>query len=810
MMTMQDFKYAIRLLAKRPGFTALTTLVMAVGIGLSVYLFSFLNTMAYKPLPFKDGDSLVVIDQIQNGIKLNGGNLDLHDFDEIRNNVSGFSEVSTYLETSVNVSGVDGARRYNATRSEPNLFAMTRTAPLIGREFNQAENQPGGDNVVVIGYDVWQNLLGGDSNVLERSLRINGISNQIIGVMPEGYFFPRNSEIWMPMRENPKQLARGKANSYAGLVHLQENASIESINREMAVVMQRIEAQYPKTNHGISAYATTFPMSTMGNGGEVFIMSMYIVALLLLLLASINVANLLLSRAVERGKETAIRVALGAPRSRLIGQMLWESIIICLTGGTVGLLIAAWGLEVTESITATFTDDKPFFWWKFGVDSFTLKIFAAFILGTIFITGLLPAWKNTGTDFNTVLRDGTRGALGKKAGRLNRLLVISEVFLSMTVLITAAVMVVGTYIATNADYGVSTDNILTARVRLSETDYDTMEKRAQFSETLQNRLENSVGIGNVMVTSALPGDYTWSPTIAVEGVEYVNDTSYTRANYIVNTPSTLEKLGIPLKQGRYFNSSDNGLGKNTVIVTETFVSRHFPGQSAIGKRIRITEIDGDTPNWLTIVGVVGHTIQGQSISPNSQGPSIFRPIGQAPRLNLTIAMKMKSTPAIAIRSLRQTLESIDSDLPAYIIKTYDEKIARNSAGIGFGSKIFLIFAIVAVILASSGIYGVMSNTVNQRTQEIGVKRALGADEQQITKDFLITGCKQLAWGGIPGLMAGGGLGFALSQLMGTQNSTLIIIATLMGVIISAVVIIATYLPTRRALLMEPADALHYE
>ncbi len=380
----------------------------------------------------------------------------------------------------------------------------------------------------------------------------------------------------------------------------------------------------------------------------------------------------------------------------------------------------------------------------------------------------------------------------------------------MTILIAAGVMVIGTYFAVHTDYGADTDNVLTARVRLTQADYDTKEKLAQFAKTIQQRLENSVGIGEVMISSALPGQGTWNPTIAIDGNEYTDERNYPRANYIVNTVGSLGKLGVKLKQGRYFNSTDDGLNKSTIIVTESFVKSHFPNASPIGRRVRIVEIDGDEPHWLTIIGVVEHTIQGQSFGGRAHMPSIFRPVTQSPRYNLTIAMRMKSTEAIAIRTLRSTLSSIDRDLPAFIIKTYDEKIARNSAGIGFGSKIFLIFGVVGLILASSGIYGVMSNTVVQKTQEIGVRRALGANESRITKEFLMIGLKQLLWGVVPGLLAGGGLGFAMSSLMGTGTITLAIISITIITVISIVVMLATYLPTKRVLELEPSMALHYQ
>lgn len=812
MMNFADFQYAVRLLFKRPGFTALTVIVMAVGIGLSVYLFSFLNVMAYKDLPFEDSQSLVVIDKIQNGSRFNGGNVDLHDFEEIRTNVSGFSETSVYNETSVNVSFKDGARRYNATMVEPNFFHMTRTIPLVGRDFVAEDNLVGSDNVAVISYDIWQNQYGSDPKITERSIRIGGEKQQIIGVMPAGYYFPRSSEVWLPMREDVTKIQRGKASNYAGIAHISASSSVEKVTQEINLVMKRLAEKYPKTNGDVGAYVTTYPMSTMGEGGDIFIFSMYSVAILLLLLASVNVGNLLLSRAIERGKETAIRMALGAPRARLIGQMLWESIIICTLGGVIGLLIAAWGLEKTSAITATFTDDKPFFWWQFGIDSFTLKVFICLIAGTILVTGLLPAWKNSGTDFNSVLRDGTRGALGKKAGRLNKVLVISEVFLSMTVLIAAGVMVLGTYFASNADYGADTESVLTARIKLTESTYDTPEKRNQLVKKLKQGLQNSPGIGDVAIMSSLPGDYTWSPTIAIDGVEYVNDDNFPRANYITTSPGSLAKIGVELIAGRHLNNRDDDPKAQTIVVTDSFAKRFFPDESAVGKRMRIAEIeeeDGER-KWLTIVGVVEHTIQGQPFNISSKRPSFFRPLGQVSRINLIIAMKMLSDESTTIQSLRATLQAIDSELPAYTIKTYKEKLQRNIAGVGFASRIFLIFAGVAVILAASGIYGVMGNTINQRTQEIGIKRALGADEKRIISEFLWSGVRQLLWGAIPGTLAGAGLGFALSQLMATGSSTLLFVSIAMFTIIAVVVLIATILPTRRALHMEPSQALHYE
>jgi len=806
----KDIQYALRLLAKKPGFTLLTTLVMAVGVGLSVFLFSMFNTMIFKDLPFKDSDRLVRFHATQDGVETHTS-VELHDYAEVKNTLKGVELYSAYKEMNVNAIGRDGARRYSAVKTEPGIFQLSRTAPLLGREFSAQDDQPGAEEVVIIGYEVWRTQFGGDDNIINQTLRIDGKPHKVIGVMPQGYWFPDNTDVWLPLRQNANNTLRGKGETLAIIALLQKNVARDEINRELTVIMQRIASLYPETNKGLSLYVNAFQRGIERDGIEV-VYSMQIAAILILLLASINVGNLLYSRAIERNKETAIRVALGAPRARLISQMLWESAIICSLGGLIGLLVMAWGLEVTAATVATFFTDKPAFWWDFGIDAYTLKIFFGFVLGTILATGLLPAWKNSGADFNAVLRDGTRGALGKKSGRLNRILVISEIFLSMTILIAAATMVVGAYRATFADFGVKSDNLLTARTLLRDIQYQTPEQKIQFVNSLVAQLENSPGIGKVLIASMFPADWGWTPRIALEGKEYVQaqNNAYPKVNYIMVIPSTLAKLGVELKMGRYLDNSDEGLGKQTVVVTDSFASAHFPGESALGKRLRVIDAVGHADQWLTIVGVVKHTLYGDANNESGRMPTVFRPYSQTPKNDFSIAIEMKTDRPSAVRALRNAVAAIDPELPLFQIEDYATKKKRNGAPIRFISTIFMIFGVAALVLAGTGIYGVMANTISQRTQEIGVKRALGAQDEQITRQFLFTGIKQLLWGGIPGVAAGSAMAFAMAHVIGLATTDLIFIAALMVSIIAGVVIIATYIPTKRALQLEPGDALRYE
>ena len=783
---------------------------MAIGIGLSVYMFSFFNTILYKDLSFKDSDSLVLLsasDQKQ----VDAYGINVYDYLMIRDDLQGLSEFGGYQNRNVIVSSRDGARRYPAIAAEANIFDLTRVKPILGRTFTPAENQQGANKVVVIGFELWQQQFSGDTKVTEQNIRINGHNHRIIGVMPEGYLFPRNAQIWLPLQLNSQQLSYGTSEKVHGLAHLNDGQSMSDINKQLAVIMQRLSKKYPKTNTGISAYITSIPGSG-GRGGEPVIYAMHIVAVLILVLASINVGNLLLSRAVERGKETAIRVALGAPRGRLISQMLWESIIICVLGGLVGFLVMAWGLELTEGIVDTFYADPMAFWWVFGIDAYTVKLSISIVIVTILVTGLIPAWRNSGGDFNAVLRDGTRGSLSKKAGRVNKLLVISEIFISVTVLIVAAVLVQSAYEQSHKDIGVNTNNVLVANVLLAENNYASASDKTLFVNALKSQLENSTAINGVMIASALPGHFSAKKSIAINGKEYgkASNNSYPKTNYITTMPGSLASLGVELRHGRYFNQADNGIDKKTALVSELFADMHFPKESAIGKRFRLVNSDNEIEDWLTIVGVVEHTIQGSREGYSANVPVVYRAFSQDPVSKLTVALKMNATINTVTKTLRKALQSLDSELPSYRIETYLASNERITAPIIFISNLTALFALAALCLAASGIYGVMSNTINQRTQEIGVKQALGADETRITKEFLLTGLKLLFLGGIPGALLGGFMGFAMGQRFGSDITVLVMIISTMLTIIGATVMLATYLPTKRALTLEPSQALHYE
>ncbi|WP_045825671.1 ABC transporter permease [Teredinibacter turnerae] len=807
MIRFSDVKYTYRGMVKKFRFTMLTISVMAVGLSLSVYLFSFLNVQVFQDMPFEDGDSLVQIYASKNGAR-ESGTLSLHDFSEIRKNVHSLEEFGVYRNVNINVSGIDGARRYSAVATEPNIFQLTRIAPLHGRSFTLAENQVGAESVVVVGYDLWKNYLGGDANAIGSYLRVNGAPHKVIGIMPKDFYFPVNAELWLPIQEDANRIPRGEAGEVYGLAHIKNGFTIEDVNAEIGLIMQRLESTYPKTNTGVGAYAEFIPRSIAGDG-IVIGYSMQFIALMLLLLAAVNVGNLLLARTIERGKETAVRIALGAPRARLVGQILLESIIVCFIGAGIGLILLSWGLELTEQITSSYSVDRPPFWWKFGLDAYTLKLAALFVVITVIVTGLFPIWKSATMDFNAVLRDGTRGSQGKRDGRLNRVLIVGEIFVSLTVLIAAGVMAFVNVKAFRADYGAETEGVLTAEILLPERGYLTAQDKTNFIRRLETLLANSNGIDSVVFSTALPGQYADLEPIAIDGFEYDSDAGYPETNYVVSTASSLKKLGVTLKNGRYFNSGDQNKNNTTVIVTESFVQKYFPDENIIGRRLRIVD-NKETIEWLTIVGVVAHTIQGSYLSSEGALPTVFRPYSQDPSDTIIVGIKSELPQADAVTVLRRSVSSIAPDLPAFNIETYKDKIGRHLRPLEFITGVFMLFGLAGAVLAGSGIYGVLSNSIVQKTQEIGVKRAFGASDNRIYGEFFRQGIKQFLIGGVPAVILGSLMAFGMAQVFPVGLGDIIFIASALIILVFFVVMIATYVPARRALNMEPVDAIRYE
>ena len=802
-----DIKYAYRMLLKNPGFTGLTVSVMAAGLGLCLFMLAFITSVITRPLPFEQGKEMYVIDSEFEGILYNGGSMLLQDYQEIKQQSTSYSEIGAYYHATANLSNGDRAQRFSGIVTESNMFEFTSTQPILGRGFSQQDAITGAPDVTVISYDVWKNYFNKDSNLIGNTVKVNGLQTEIIGVMPQGYKFPMAAQLWLPLKEDASRLKRNEAPNVSIFVKKKPEVSLAVAQQELIGIMKVLEKRYPETNSKTSAHINTFQKNMMGNGTELIMGLMVTSVSFILLLACINVGNLLLARANERAKETAIRVALGAPKARLMMQMMWESAVICLLGGLFGLFSAAWGLELLEGFFPKLIAGPVPYWWQIHLDTELIAKSFIIILVTAFVTGIVPAWKMTRSDFNAVLRDGTRGAMGKRAGRINRVLVILEVALSCILLSLSGVLFVILQEANNANYGADISHKLQARVGLPTATYAEDHKKQQYFNRLVKKLTAIPGVNKAGAISALPGSGAGLSSFVPEGYEVTNN-QYPRSGMAIATQDTMAALDIKLVEGRYFGNQDQQDTLPVTIITESMAKKYFPDSSPLGKRIKFIE-DENAP-WLTIVGVVNHVIHGQPYDNVKNRPTAYRPFTQEKRRFMSIFIDVEGQPHNYTEALINAVASIDPEVPAYSLQTLQEDITQSTGGMSFVRDLFGVFALCALLLASSGIYGVISNSTSRRTQEIGIRRAIGATDEKVMSMLMKQGWLQLAIGIVIGLPVSFIASQGLVQLIGPETNHYYLVFIAIPAVICLVVSLATFVPAKRAIKLEPSSALRYE
>jgi len=809
----RDIKYAWRLLLKTPSFTGITVVVLAIGLGLSIYMFSIINMLAYKQLDIPHYERLVMVDAVVDGMA-NQGNVYAHDYDYMKQRQQSFDEFSAYISISLSLSNGKEAQRYEGVYIEPEAFSLFGGHAHLGRTFidsdvkkafNDTDRNPDQSDVVIIGYQVWQDYFNKNADVIGKTVQVNGKVHTVIGVMNEGFAYPMNQSIWVPVKVAANQMSGQGGWQVSIAAQLKPNVSLAAAQQELMTYSKELTAKYPESNTNVFVHSRTLVQVTMDNsmmiiylltGATIFIMALVIT----------NVGNLMLARAMERSKEVAIRSALGAPRSRIIRQMLLETIIICLIGGFFGIILAGWGLDITRPLFQTFGGGAS--WWTFTLAGEELVIAGWIIFFTSLLTGLLPAIKASSTDINSTLRDGTRGAQSKSSTKLTKVLVSSEIFLSCALLILAGVMIFGVNDAINADYGFKPKGILTARFALNTDDYKTTVNRNLYHQRLIQSLIKEPGIENATSASALPGRSSGRESIQIEDMANQNN-QYPRAYFITTSKNYFEFLDVPILEGRAFNDNDVIDSLPVVIISDKFAKKFWPNSSAIGKRIK-TEPNNPNSKWLTIVGVSKHLIHSQPFGDEQFRSAIYVPNSQLAYQYQYIAIKTSLDPYQLQKTLIDTAGKVDSNIPLYHVFSLSDRLERRVGAMVFVGKIFIIFGALSLILAAAGIYGIMSRSVTQRTQEFGVRRALGAIDKDIYQLLLKQGLTML----IAGISVGAVLGyFAVNMLSGVLLTlagyyvavTIAVLST-----ISVTFIAATLIPAFKVLKLEPNSALRYE
>ncbi|HKG48225.1 MAG TPA: ABC transporter permease [Pyrinomonadaceae bacterium] len=803
---LHDLRYAVRLQRKNPGFTIVAVIALALGIGANTAIFSVVNTVLLRPLPYKDPERLVMVweDASRHGYPRDtpaaANYVDWRDQNQV------FESMAAIADTSFNLTGAGDPERLEGRRVSANLFPLLGVDPQIGRVFTAAEDQPGAQRVVLLSYALWQRRFGGDPNIVGRALTLNGESHVVVGVMPARFQLPSSDDqAWVPIAFTQQETGNRGRHYLQVLARLKPGVSLTQAQSEMSTIAARLQQQYPQFNTELGAAVQPLQEHLVGDIKPALLILLGAVGLVLLI-ACANVANLLLARAAVRQKEIAVRVALGARRWRLIRQFLTESVLLSTLGGLVGLAIAYGGLVLLKAFIPENISQAREISIDLKVLGFTFLV--SVVTGVVF--GLAPAVQAARFNQIDTLKEGGRDAATGGGGKVLRgLLVTAEVAISLVLLIGAGLLINSFLRLRNVDPGFRPDNLLTMKIVLPEPKYAEIERRSAFYTDLIQRVQSLAGVRSAAVTTNLPlyrqGN---SIGISIEGQPAPPPGQERIVVTRIISPGYFDTMGIPLLRGRQLTDQDTETTPNAVVISETMARRYWPGEDAIGKRIAAGRVRSPE-DWIQVVGVVKDVRQFElTAEPRPQMYLSYRQAGFFDPRDLVV--KTDVDPSSLAATVRKAVWEIDKDQPVSNIQTMEAILADSIARQRFSMLLLAIFAAVALVLAGVGIYGVMSYSVAQRTHEIGIRMALGAQTGAVLKLAVGYGMKLVIAGIVIGLIAAFALTRVMSTLLFGVTATDPATFTLISLLLIAVAALASYVPARRATRVNPIIALRYE
>jgi len=795
----QDLVYAFRQMAKAPVFTLIAVLTLALGIGATTAIFSVLDAVVLRPLPYPEPDRLMRI--WESNPQTDQFSVSDPNYLDWRATNRSFQDMAAIRFTTPSLTGDGEPVRLTAAAVTASLFPVLGAKPALGRTFLPEEDRPGGaTQVAVLSHPLWQSRFGADPGIVGRTLRLEGQSTTVIGVMPAGFAFPDWAELWIPLAPNA---AADRTDKWLDVIgRLKPGVTVEQASADLDAVARRLAERYPDANRDWGAHIVPFPESIVGPQVTQTVLVLFSAVGLLLLMACVNVSNLLLARATVRGREMGLRSALGAGRARLIRQLLTESVLLAGCGAVAGLGVAHAAVRLLRAFGP---DDVP------RLDEVSLDgRVLAFTLLTALVTGLLfglaPALQASRTDLYALLQQGGRAAMA--AGRrLRDALVVGELAMAMMLLIGAGLMIGSFLRLQQADTGFDMDGVLTVQLELPEEEYPSERRHLFFSE-VQERIAGLPGVRAAGATNtALFGSFHPTINFSVEGRESQGQEDFLAADWRSVTPGFFQALGIPLRRGRLLTEADRKGTPDVVVITQTMADRLWPGEDPIGRRIHFGGgQDGD--NALTIVGVVGD-VRDLDIAEEARNV-LFLPYQQVPWPQMTLLIKTTGPQAGLAAAIRREIRAVDGDLPIPEVQPLRQSLSNAVAAPRFRMFLFGIFAAVALVLATIGVYGVMMFAVAQRTREIGVRLALGARPWGVVRLVLRRGLFltllgiALGWTGAFALTR-----FLASLLYGTAPTDAATFAAV-ALLLAGVATVAGYLPARRAAAIDPRLAFSAE
>jgi putative ABC transport system permease protein len=805
----QDLRYGVRMLARSPGFTLIAVAALALGIGANTALFSVVNATLLKPLPYNQADRLVMVWEHNRPRNKDRNVVSPTNFLDWQEQSTAFEQIAAFYDNRFNLTGAGEPEEIPAQVATGNLFTLLGAEAVLGRTFTNEDAEPGHDNVVVLSYGLWQRRFGGARDVIGKSLALDGQSATIIGVMPDDFkwFIKQNSligkpaELWTPTKFTNNNPMRGRFLS--AVARLKPGVSIKQAQSEMSGIAGRLEKERPDFNTGWGVNLVPLREQLVGEIKTSLWVLLGAVGFVLLI-ACANVANLTLARAASRQKEIAIRTALGAGRWRVMRQLLTESIMLAVLGGAAGLLIALWGVDALVALSPRNLIETGAVGLSLPVLGFTFII--SLLTGIIF--GLIPALEVSRLNLNETLKETGKSNMGSpRSRRLRNTFVVAEVALALLLLIGAGLMIKSFMRLQDIDPGFKSANLLTMGVSLPETKYREDGQKIAFFRQAVERLEALPGVRSVGTVSALPIAALGAATsFTIEGHpppapgdKLTTDVRAIDENYF-NT------MDIPLINGRTFNKQEAIEDRKVAVINETMARKYFPGEDPIGKRLLVNM--KATPELTEIIGVVGDAkydkLEGEvRAMVYWTHPELVYP-------SMTIVMRTTVDPLSLAAAAQREIQAIDKDQPVSDVRTMESWLAESVSRTRFGTLLLGLFAGIALILAAVGIYGVMAYSVNQRTQEIGIRMALGAQRSDVIKLIVGQGMSLTLIGVAIGLIAAFALTRVMSSLLYGVSATDPLTFIGISLLLTVIAFLACYLPARKATRVDPMDALRYE
>lgn len=801
----QDVRYGLRMMWKTPGFTVVTVLTLAIGIGANSAIFSVANALVLEPFPFENLDSLVAVRESLPNQGLKAIGVSPADFNDWKNQNSVFQEIAAYRMRDTTLIGEGEPELIRGTFVTSDFFTALKTTTVKGRTFLPDDDKADNNQVVVIGYGLWQRRYAADANIVGKTITVNGSAAIVIGIAQSNFDFPAGTEIWMPLTLTPQQLIQRDTHNLQVLAHLKPDMTIVQAQAEMNALAKRIEQQFPQTNTSLSV--NVIPLKDIQGEFTKPLLSLLLgMAGFLLLMACVNVANLLFARVTTRQKEIAIRTALGANRLRLMRQLITESLLLSFLAAALGLMLATWAVELIKGMLPLDIAKHIYGWIDMRVDNSVILFTSGVAILTTIVFSLLPVLQASRLDVNATLKEEVSSGLRSQGNRSSSFLIVLEMAFALILLVGAGLMIKGFWQVLNTYEGTNPDSILTLQTPLPELKYKDQQKIVEFYQRTIEQMKTLPDVQSVSIASNTPLNNSPNPSVEliIEGHDALLRGERQLADLLVISPDYFNSIGARLIKGRDFNESDDIKVQPVAIISEITARRYFPNEEPLGKRIKRVGSNADE-QWFTVIGIVKDIKQGWF--DREIRPQLYLSYLQAPRPKMTFFLQTRTDPMNLVTAARSQIYVVDKDQPIDEIKTLARLFVDETSPFRFAAILMLVFGAIALVLSAVGVYSVMSYSVAQRTKEIGIRVALGAQRKDVLSLIMGQGVKT----SVIGLAVGLPLAYALSRFMasvlfGVVSLEYIILLVFISVLV-VVALLASFIPAYRATKIDPLSSL---